>query len=62
MPRSSGQGPQLIPQAARVQYQGGTGGSYIEKPAETQTSVRLASPLVRAHNSLSGGREFESSA
>ncbi len=36
-----------------VQYTG-------EKPAETQTSIRLASHLVRAPNSLSGGREFES--
>jgi hypothetical protein len=31
----------------------------VEKPAETQTSIRLASHLVTAHNSRSGG-EFES--
>ncbi len=30
------------------------------KPAETQTSIRLASHLVRAPNSKSGGHEFES--
>jgi hypothetical protein len=33
----------------------------VEKPAETQTSIRLASHLVRAPNSRSEGREFESS-
>jgi hypothetical protein len=33
----------------------------IEKPAENQTicSIRLASHLVRAPNSLSGGHEFD---
>ncbi len=31
----------------------------IEKPGETQTSIRLASDLVRAPDSLSGTREFE---
>jgi hypothetical protein len=33
---------------------------HVEKPAETQTSIRLASHLVRAPNSRSGGRKFES--
>jgi hypothetical protein len=31
----------------------------VEKPAETQTSIRLASLLVRAPNSKSGGHESE---
>ncbi len=31
----------------------------VEKPAETRTSIRLASHLVREPNSLSGGSEFE---
>jgi hypothetical protein len=31
---------------AHVQYQSGTGGSTVEKPAKTQTSIRLASHLV----------------
>jgi hypothetical protein len=33
---------------AHVQYQSSTGGSTVKKPAETQTSIRLASHLVRA--------------
>jgi hypothetical protein len=32
----------------------------VEEPAETQTSIRIASHLVRAPNSRSGGREFKS--
>jgi hypothetical protein len=32
----------------------------VEKPAETQISIRLASHLVRDPNSRSGGHEFES--
>jgi hypothetical protein len=32
----------------------------VEKPAETQTSIRLASHFVRVPNSRSRGREFES--
>jgi len=32
----------------------------VEKPAETQTSIRLASHLVRGPNFRSGGREFDS--
>jgi hypothetical protein len=44
---------------AHVQYQSGTGGSTVEKPAETQTSIRLACHLVRAPNSRSGEHEFE---
>ncbi len=43
-----------------MQYQSGNGGSTVEKPAETQTSIWLASHLVKAANSRSGGREFES--
>ncbi len=39
---------------AHVQYQSGTGGSTVEKPAETQTSIQLASHLFRAPNSSSG--------
>jgi hypothetical protein len=35
----------------QVQYQRGTGGSYVEKPAEHQ----LTSNLVRAPQSRSGG-------
>ncbi len=31
---------------ADVQYESGTGGSAVEKPAETQTSIQLASHLV----------------
>jgi hypothetical protein len=31
-----------------------------EKPAKTQTSIRLASHLVKAPNSRFGGHEFES--
>jgi hypothetical protein len=49
---------QVILLYTHVQYQCGTGGSYVEKPAETQTRVQLASHLVRAPNSKSGGREF----
>ncbi len=45
---------------AHVHYQCGTGGSTVEKPAETQTSIWLASHLVRAPNSISEGHEFES--
>jgi hypothetical protein len=32
----------------------------VEKPAEIQTSIRLASHLIRAPKSISGGCEFES--
>jgi hypothetical protein len=35
--------------------------SLVEKPAEIQTNIRLASHLVRAPYSRSGGHEFESS-
>jgi hypothetical protein len=41
---------------AHVQYQSGIGGSTAEKPAETQTSIELASHLVRAPNLRSGVR------
>jgi hypothetical protein len=34
--------------------------SIVEKPAEIQSSIQLASHLVRVPKSLSGGREFES--
>jgi hypothetical protein len=44
---------------AHVQYQSGTGGSTVEKPAETQTSIWLASHLVRVCNSRSEVHEFE---
>ncbi len=33
----------------QVQFRCGTCGSYVEKPAETQTSIRPASQLVKAH-------------
>jgi hypothetical protein len=33
----------------------------VEKPAKTQTSIRLGSHLVRAPNARSEGHEFESS-
>jgi hypothetical protein len=46
----------------QMQYQSGTGGHYAKKPAYTQNSIWLASHLVRVPNSLSGGREFESTA
>jgi hypothetical protein len=45
---------------AHVQYQSGTGGSTVDKPAVTHTSFRLASQLVRVPNSRSKGREFKS--
>ncbi len=32
---------------AQMQYQRGTGGSYVEKPAETLASIWLASLLVK---------------
>ncbi len=32
----------------------------VEKPAETQTSIRLASHLVRVPDSRSGGHELKS--
>jgi len=31
----------------------------VEKPGETQTSIRIASDLVKAPTFLSGTREFE---
>ncbi len=40
--------------------QRGTGGSYVDKPAETLRLASLASYLVRAPNSRSGGHEFKS--
>ncbi len=43
-----------------MQYQSSTKGSTVEKPAETQTSILLASHLVAAPNSRSGGHEYES--
>jgi len=46
----------------QVQYQRGTGGTYVERAAETQTSIGLASHLVKAPISQSGRHEFESSA
>jgi hypothetical protein len=33
---------------------------FVERPAETQTNIRLASHLVRTPYSYSEGREFES--
>ncbi len=45
---------------SHVQYQSSTEESTVEKPAETQTSICLASHLVRATNSRSGGHELES--
>ncbi len=38
---------------AHVHCQSGTGGSTVEKPAETQTGIWLDSHLVRAPNSRS---------
>jgi hypothetical protein len=46
----------------QMQYQSGIGGHYVEKPADTQNNIWLASHLVRKPNSLSGWREFESPA
>jgi hypothetical protein len=43
-----------------VQYQIGSGGSTVEKPAKNQTSISLDSHLVREPNSRSGGHDFES--
>jgi hypothetical protein len=40
---------------AHVQYQNGTGGSTVEKPAET-----LKLTAIRAPNSRSGGHKFKS--
>ncbi len=45
---------------AHVQHLSGTRVSTVQKPAETQTSIWLASYLVRAANSRYGGHEFES--
>jgi hypothetical protein len=58
MPDATADNTSLLNQA-HVQYQGGTRGSTVEKPAETQTSIQLASHLVRAPNSWPGGHEFE---
>jgi hypothetical protein len=44
-----------------VQHQSGTRGRTVEKLAETQSSIHLASHLVRAPKSRSGGHDFESS-
>jgi hypothetical protein len=44
------------------QYQHGSGGSTVEKPAETQTSIWLASHFIRAPNSLPEGHKLESPA
>jgi hypothetical protein len=46
----------LLLNQAHVQYKSGTEGSTVEKSAETHW---LASDLVRASNSRSGGHEFE---
>ncbi len=46
----------LLLNQAHVQYKSGTEGSTVEKSAETHW---LASHLVRASNSRSGGHEFE---
>ncbi len=43
----------------QVQYQNGTGGSYVENPRHS-VQHQLASHLVRAPNSRSGGHEFGS--
>ncbi len=59
LPDATADNTSLLNQA-HVQYQRGTGGSTVEKPAETQTNFRLASHLVRAPNSRSGGPEFKS--
>ncbi len=59
MPDATADNTSLLNQA-HVQYLGGTRGSTVEKPAETQTSIQLASHLVRVPNSWSGGHEFES--
>jgi hypothetical protein len=44
------------------QYQHCSGGSTVEKPAETQTSIWLTSHFIRAPNSLPKGHKFESPA
>ncbi len=44
---------------AHVQYQSGTRGSIVKKPAKTQTRIRLAIHSVIGPNSRSGGHEFE---
>ncbi len=56
LPDTTADNTSLLKQA-NVQYQSGTGGSIVEKPAETQTSIRLA--CRRAPNCRSGGHEFE---
>ncbi len=45
-----------------MQRKSGTGGTYVEKPAKTYTSIRLARHLVRAPHFQSEGREFEAPA
>jgi hypothetical protein len=59
LPDATADRTSLINQA-HVQYQSGTGGKNVEKPAEAQTSIQLASHLVRAPNSRAEGHEFES--
>ncbi len=49
LPEAAADNTSLLNQA-HVQYQSGTGGSTVEKPAGTQTSIRLANHLVRVPN------------
>ncbi len=58
LPDATADSTSLLNQA-HVQYQSGTGRSTVDKSAETQTNIRLASHLVRMPNSRSGGHEFE---
>ncbi len=59
LPNATADDTSLLNQA-HVRYQSGTGGSTVEKPTETHTSIRLASRLVRVPISRPGGHDFES--
>jgi hypothetical protein len=58
LPNPTADSTSLLNQA-HVQYQSVNGRSTVDKSAETQTNIRLASHLVRTPNSRSGGHEFE---
>jgi hypothetical protein len=59
LPNAMADSASLLNQA-HVQYQSVTGGSTVEKPAETQTNIPLATHFVGAPNSRSGGHVLAS--
>jgi hypothetical protein len=60
LPDATADNNSIYPSAVPQRYRQKSGGSYEEKPAETQTSNGPASSLVRAPYSSLGGHEFES--